>query len=100
MNQNILEELDNLKLKYEGSKLIEAKKLLIDFIETYPQFDNQEIKVLVGQFAEDENCKPLDNLFVRIIHPNNYNTQLVPISFGEYRVLNWTNEFYEETLNS
>lgn len=100
MKQNILEELDNLNLKYEGLKLIEAKKLLIDFIETDPQFDNQEFKVIVGQFAEDENGKPLDNLFVHIIHPNNYNTQLVPISFREYKVINWSNEFFEETLRS
>jgi len=100
MKQNILEELDNLKLKYEGSKLIEAKELLIDFIETYPQFDNQEFKVLIGQFVEDENGKPLDKLFVHIIHPDNYNTQLVPITFQEYKVINWSREFYEETFQS
>ena len=96
MNNNLHIEIDNLKQKYSGSKLKEAKELLFDFIEKYPQFDNTTFKILIGQFVEDENATPVDTLFVHIIHPNEYNRNLIPSYFGNYKVINWSINTYME----
>lgn len=96
MNKNLIEEFENLKQNYTGLKLKEAEELLFDFIEKYPQFDNPKFKVFIGQFIEDENANPVDTLFVHIIHPNSYNTSLIPINFGNYKVVNWSIDTYKE----
>lgn len=47
---------------------------------------------------EDEFSNPVDTLYVRIVHPSNFDTNLIPNKCREYRVLNWTNDIYKEII--
>lgn len=48
MNEYIKEELTAFNEKYEGLKLIEAKKLLLDFIHDFPKLIIQNLKSLLN----------------------------------------------------
>jgi len=98
MNKNLIAEFENLKQNFTGAKLIEAEKLLYDFIKAYPKFDNEIFKIIIGQFIEDENETPMDNIFIRIIHPVEFETFLLPNQFQNYKVYNWTYETYHEIM--
>ncbi|MDA3953862.1 MAG: hypothetical protein PF485_09455 [Bacteroidales bacterium] len=96
LSESIKNEYINLPTKYRVQKLLEAKKLLVEFINEYPQFNTDKFIINIGQFWEDEYANSLDFLFIEIIYPKRYRKRLIPKKYNEYRVFMHPRKFYDK----
>lgn len=100
LSENIKKEYLSLSNKYHGQKLLESKKLLVDFVEQYPQFNNDKFIIEIDQFWEDYYANPLDFLCVDVFYPKGYRKKrFIPKEFGEYIVYRYSRKFYDKCRN-